>query len=319
MAIRKQVEEMEDVAEVMVNGKHTTFKGGKVMATKNFAVQVQNAPTIKTLAKVGKLVSDELAGVDVKGLLRKMGALKEDAPVVPKDIDWGNPETLEKVWNGAQKGFIPDVWKGLKTEELNDKLQRLVKTIRNPKKEEPVKKQVVKESNFGADEGKQAFKVTDKRRRVVVEEVSQSKARQIVEEEPMEEAEEFDEAPVVAKDTARDVKKARRKNMDSKSKVVQRSQEMKAQMEAMSNASALASLSQFKPKEDEDKVFTGLTLETQRNGKSKVIFRGGASKFLRPIRMIFGDGMDIVATDEETVEFMQSIQNEIINIIKRNQ
>ena len=107
--------------------------------------------------------------------------------------------------------------------------------------------------------------------------------------------------------------------MDNPAKVKQASEEAKAQMQAMEHASALASLSQFKPKEDEDKVFTVLTLETQRSGKSKVIFRGGASKFLRPIKMIFGDGMDIVAADEETVEFMQAVQKEIINIINRNQ
>jgi hypothetical protein len=296
--VKRYQQEMDDMGDVMVN----TTKKEKNMKTQKMAPIA------------------EVSGVDVKSMLRKMGALKEEAPVV-KDIEWGNYSTIMRVWEDAQKGIIPQVWKGLKTEELNDKLQKLVNAVRNPnpKKEEPVmKKQVVEEpktANFG-------FKVVDKRRRVV-EEVPKATARRIervVEEEFMQSEEEFtDDAPVVAKDTKRDKAKARRKNMDNPAKVKQASEEAKAQMQAMEHASALASLSQFKPKEDEDKVFTVLTLETQRNGKSKVIFRGGASKFLRPIKMIFGDGMDIVAADEETVEFMQAVQKEIINIINRNQ
>lgn len=314
MMIRQQ-DEMEDVDSESprmqeIGMRILNKKGGNNMKV-----------AAKSMTTIGEVVS-KTKGVDVKDLLRKMGALKEgEAPVAPEDIAWDNPAELMKVWEKAQQGVVPKMWNKLDTTQLNEKLQRLVKAIRNPKKEEPVKKiEVKKAANFGDDEGRQSFKVTDKRRRVV--------------EEPKEEAdidgfedthglgsvpEEFDEAPAVAKDTKRDTKKARRKNMDSKTKVVEASTRMKAQMQAMESASALASLSQFKPKEDEDKVFTVLTLETQRNGKSKVIFRGGASKFLRPIKMIFGDGMDIVAADEETLEFMQVVQKEIVAIIKRNQ
>jgi len=313
MVKRYQQSEMEDAAAEVSSINHG-IRGVKTMKTTN-SVPVQGSA--KAIGKV-------MEGVDVKAMLRKMGALKEETPVV-KDIEWGNYSTIMRVWEDAQKGIIPEVWKGLKTAELNDKLQKLVNAVRNPnpkKEEAPVKKQeskVVKTENFGATEGGQGFKVVDKRRRVVVEEVSQAKARKIVEEEPMQDEEEFDETPVVKKDTKRDVARARRKNMDSKTKVVEASAQMKAQMQMMESAAALASLSQFKPKEDEDKVFTVLTLETQRNGKSKVIFRGGASKFLRPIKLLFGDGMDIAAADEETVEFMVNIQKQIIDIIQRNQ
>ena len=114
MVKRMQLEEMDDVETMNITRKkeekHMNNEAKGMLRTK----------------------IAEVAGVDVKSLLRKMGALKEDEPVAPKDIEWGNYAEIMRIWEKAQKGEIPQVWKGLKTAELNDKLQRLVKAIRNP-------------------------------------------------------------------------------------------------------------------------------------------------------------------------------------------
>ena len=77
--VKRYQQEMDDMGDVMVN----TTKKEKNMKTQKMAPIA------------------EVSGVDVKSMLRKMGALKEEEPVAPQDIDWNNYAELLRIFENT--------------------------------------------------------------------------------------------------------------------------------------------------------------------------------------------------------------------------